>query len=138
VKLSNRIDYACRVLAQLGRSYGSRELRRIEDLAVIEVIPANYLVQILNELRNGGLVTARRGKRGGYALARPPEDITLHDIMALIDGAVLELPEDIGGGQSGRRVSEAWRNLRAEFEARTKAITLNQLTTKSAEGMYYI
>jgi hypothetical protein len=39
-------------------------------LAGIEAVPANYLVQILSELRNGGLITSRRGKQGGYMLAR--------------------------------------------------------------------
>lgn len=138
MKLSNRIDYACRVLAQLARRYGSEELLRIEDLAKIEAVPANYLGQILNELRNGDLVRARRGKQGGYALARSPEDITLHDIVKLIDGALLDLPEDIGGGQSGRRVRDVWRELRTAFEAKAKSITLDKLVTKTAEEMYYI
>lgn len=104
----------------------------------MEGVPVNYLGQILNELRNGNLVTARRGKQGGYALARPPEDIALFDIMKLIDGGVLELPEDLGGGQSGRRVREIWKGLSVDFEARLKGISLNKLTTKQAEGMYYI
>lgn len=126
------------MLAQLAKRYDSEELLRIEDLARMEEVPVNYLGQILNEMRNGDLVTARRGKQGGYALARPPEDISVYDIMKLIDGGILDLPEDLGGGQSGRRVREVWRSLEAEFEAGVKSVTLDKLTTKAAEAMYYI
>ena len=70
MKLSVKVDYACRVLAQLARTYGTDELAHIEELAQVEAVPANYLVQILSELRNGGLILSRRGKQGGYALAR--------------------------------------------------------------------
>ncbi len=55
VKLSVKVDYACRVLAQLARLQGREELAHIEELAKIEAVPATYLVQILGELRNGGL-----------------------------------------------------------------------------------
>ena len=81
LKLSLKVEYACRVLAQLSRSYGSRSFSRIDELAELEEIPANYLVQILNDLRNGGLIISRRGKLGGYRLAKPPAQITLFDIV---------------------------------------------------------
>src|SRR5512140_3058350 len=100
MKLSVKVDYACRVLAQLARHHGNEGLAHIEELARLEAVPANYLVQILSELRNGGLIVSRRGKQGGYVLARPPEKITLYDIVKLIEGDLLEL----GGsaeGQSG-------------------------------------
>ena len=98
MKLSVKVDYACRVLAQLARTYGSDRLAHIEDLAKTEAVPANYLVQILSELRNGGLIISKRGKQGGYALAHDPEKVTLYDILRLIEGDVLEL------SASGRRV----------------------------------
>ena len=86
MKLSVKVDYACRVLAQLARHHGEERLAHIEELAKLEAVPANYLVQILSELRNVGLITSRRGKQGGYALARPPDRITLYDIVKLIEG----------------------------------------------------
>jgi Rrf2 family transcriptional regulator, cysteine metabolism repressor len=91
MKLSVKVDYACRVLAQLGRMHDTDELAHIEELARIEGVPANYLVQILSELRNGGVITSRRGKQGGYALARAPEAITLWEVVRLIEGDVLEV-----------------------------------------------
>ena len=137
MKLSVKVDYACRVLAQLARHQGTDVLAHIEELARIESVPANYLVQILSELRNGGLITSRRGKQGGYALARPPEQITLYDIVKLIEGDLLELNGN-GDGQSGRRVNQIWRDVRAALEAKCKTYTLDKFVAKGGDDMYYI
>ena len=137
MKLSVKVDYACRVLAQLARQHGEGRLAHIEELAKVEAVPANYLVQILSELRNGGLISSRRGKQGGYVLARAPEKITLYEIVRLIEGDLLEL----GGaaeGQSGRRVQQVWRDVRAALEAKAKGYTLDMLVAKTPGEMYYI
>lgn len=137
MKLSVKVDYACRVLAQMARYHGSEELSHIEELARREAVPANYLVQILSELRNGGLITSRRGKQGGYALARPPETISLYDIVKVIEGELLEFSAS-SEGQSGKRVNQIWRELRAAFEQKAKSYTLDMLIAKGPEEMYYI
>ncbi len=137
MKLSVKVDYACRVLAQLARTRDGDELAHIEDLAKAEDVPANYLVQILGELRNGGLIVSRRGKQGGYALARPPEAITLLDIVRVIEGELLELNTSVGG-QSGKRVNQVWREVRAALEAKARSYTLDKLMPKPTEEMYYI
>jgi Rrf2 family cysteine metabolism transcriptional repressor len=137
MKLSVKVDYACRVLSQLARLHGSDTLAHIEELARIEAVPANYLVQILSELRNGGLIISRRGKQGGYALARPPEQITLLDIIKVIEGELLEITT-AGQGQSGRRVSQVWQEIRAALETKVKTYTLDRLSARSSDGMYYI
>jgi len=90
VKLSHKLEYACRVLAQLGRTHGQDKLAHIETLAAAEAIPANYLVQILNELRGAGLIVSKRGKQGGYALSRAPKAITLIEIVEAVDSELLE------------------------------------------------
>lgn len=137
MKISTKVDYACRVLAELARLHGSGELAQIEHLARVEKVPQNFLAQILSELRNGGLITSRRGIQGGYALARPPDQISLYDIITLIDGDVLELSGN-HEGRSGRRVRQVWLEIRETFEEKTKRYTLDQLVTKTPEEMYYI
>jgi Rrf2 family cysteine metabolism transcriptional repressor len=137
VKLSVKVDYACRVLAQLAKHHGTAELAHIEELARVEAVPANYLVQILSELRNGGLIISRRGKQGGYALARAPEEITLFDIVKLIEGEVLEL-NGSGDGQSGKRVGQIWREVREALEAKCKTYTLDKFVVRGVDDMYYI
>jgi Rrf2 family protein len=137
VKLSVKVEYACRVLAQLARPRGGDGLAHIEELAKLEAVPANYLVQILSELRNGGLITSRRGKQGGYALARPPEKIAVLDIVRVIEGELLELNPP-GAGQSGRRVNQVWLELREAFETKAAELTLDKLVPRNADEMYYI
>jgi Rrf2 family protein len=137
VKLSVKVDYACRVLAQLARHYGEQRLAHIEELARIEAVPPNYLVQILSELRSGGLIKSRRGKQGGYVLARPPEKITLYDVVKLIEGDPLELGGNTDG-QSGKRVHQVWGEVRASLEAKYRSYTLDMLVPRGTGEMYYI
>ena len=138
MKLSHKLEYACRVLAQLGRTYGQDKLAHIETLATAEVIPANYLVQILNELRGAGLIVSKRGKQGGYALARAPQKISLTQIVEAVDGELLERSfED--SGHSGARVASIWRDVGICFEAKVGAYTLDDFIVKDADvEMYYI
>jgi Rrf2 family protein len=138
VKLSHKLEYACRVLAQLGRRYGQDKLAHIETLATAEAIPANYLVQILNELRGAGLIISKRGKQGGYALARAPQKIALTEIVEAVDGELLERSfED--SGHSGARVASIWSDVGECFEAKLRAYTLDDFIVKDADAeMYYI
>jgi len=137
VKLSVKVEYACRVLAQLARHYGSQELAHIEALAKAEEISPNYLAQILGDLRNGGLIISRRGKFGGYALAHRPEAITLYDIVYVIDPELIEF--QVGQeGASGKRVSEVWAEVQAQFVKALKEHTLESLAEDRGEEMYHI
>src|SRR5688572_3571703 len=111
MKISAKVDYACRVLAELARQHGTPELAQIEHLARVEQIPSNFLAQILSELRNGGLITSRRGIQGGYALARPPDEISLYDIFMVIEGEVLGVNGN-HEGRSGGRMHQVWKEIR--------------------------
>ena len=137
MKLSLKVEYACRVLAQLARCQGNQQLSHIEELAKAEQIPANYLVQILNELRNGGLIISRRGKQGGYALAKNPDEITLYDVVRVIDGEVMEMNFS-GNGQSGLRVAQVWEEIAQDLEAKMNEYTLQSFLQPESETMYYI
>ncbi len=137
MKISAKVDYACRVLAELARLHGSTELAQIEHLARVEKVPQNFLAQILSELRNAGLITSRRGIQGGYALARPPDQISLFDILSVFDGEVLGLSGN-HEGRSGRRMREVWSEIRDTLVEKTKSFTLDMLVTRRPEEMYYI
>jgi len=137
MKISAKVDYACRVLVELARLHGGNGLAQIDHLARVEHVPPTFLAQILSELRNGGLITSRRGIAGGYALARPPDQISLYDILIVIDGEVLGLT-DAGQGRSSPRLREAWTEIREALAEKTKSITLDLLLSRSPEEMYYI
>jgi Rrf2 family protein len=137
VKLSVKTVYACRVMAQIARLHAAGKLAHVESLSRFEAVPPKYLAQIMSELREGGLITSRRGKAGGYALARPAEEISLHDIATLMEGDLLEAGRD-SAGHSGRRVLQAWKTVRTKLIAEAKQHTLDQLVTGEVEEMYYI
>jgi Rrf2 family protein len=137
MKLSLKVEYACQVLAQLGYTINTAELPHIEDLAKAEGVPSNYLVQILNELRTAGLINSRRGKQGGYALARPPAEISLYDIMQAVEGNILAHSQ-AGAGQSSPRMSAVWDDVAAKFEAILKSYTVEKMMSRGSEEMWYI
>jgi len=137
VKLSLKVEYACRALAQLSRSYGNQKFSHIDDLARLEDIPANYLVQILNDLRSGGLINSRRGKQGGYSLAKPPKEIKLYDIVRIMDGALLEI-NLASSGFSGKKVKDVWGEVAEAMKEKTLGYSLESFLPEESETMYYI
>ncbi len=137
MKVSAQVDYACRVIAELARSHGTGELARIEHLAETEAVPANFLGQILLKLRNHGLIRSRRGILGGYTLARPPEEISVLDVLIAVEGHSLQFSGN-PAGRSGRRVRHAWAAIAAELEAKARAQTFDQIASREPDSMYYI
>jgi Rrf2 family cysteine metabolism transcriptional repressor len=137
MKISQKLEYACRALAQLARRYDGRSLTRLEDLAQCEAVSANFLVQILNDLRRAGLVDSRRGKTGGYLLARPAKSITLRQIVVAVDPQLLQFSVS-NDGESGTAVRAAWERLSAELSNRLEAVTLDTLAQQPGDPMFYI
>ena len=137
MKISRKLEYACRVLAQLGRHQGQGSLVHIDCLAQAESIPSNYLVQILNELRTKGLISSKRGKQGGYALAKTPEQITLFAIVEAVDSELIKASYECVG-ESGSKVSETWDGVRLKLVDSLSEITLDSIIEKNDSKMYYI
>ena len=137
MKISVKVDYACRVMAELARLHGSGELAQIDHLAETEAVPANFLAQILLDLRDHGLISSRRGNRGGYTLARPAEEISLYDILMAVEGQCLQLSGNFQG-RSGRRLKQVWDDISKVIAEKTKSYTLDRLSTKNPTEMYYI
>ncbi len=137
MKLSLKVEYACQVLAQLGYRIQTAELPHIDDLAKAEAIPSNYLVQILNELRTAGLIISKRGKQGGYALARLPSEISLYDILKAVEGDVLAHSSE-GKGISSKNTSRVWGDITKDFENLLKAKCIEDCMSSGSEDMWYI
>ncbi len=129
---SLKVEYSLRVLAQLARRHKPGTVVRIEDLAKAEAIPANYLVQLLNELREGGLVASKRGKAGGYRLARNPADISLQDVLAVVEPSLGKTKVTVKGA-SGPQVASLWREVSRRLEAELGKVTLAHLM-RGGEG----
>ena len=137
MKITVKLDYTCRVLCELARHYEGGEPVRIEQLSKTEDVPANFLAQLLGELKNAKLVVSRRGIQGGFLLARPPAQITLYDIVQAMEGDLLELSGN-HGGKSGRRMKQIWGEIRAVTAEKAKSFTLEVMSAKVEADMYYI
>src|SRR6476661_10984023 len=85
MKLSLRGEYALRALVVLGLNYG-KPVVRIQTISEQQNIPKRFLEQILNDLKSAGVVESKRGVAGGYRLRRPPQRITLAEIIRHIEG----------------------------------------------------
>jgi len=79
----------------------------------------------------------RRGSLGGYTLARPPEEISVLDVLIAVEGHALQFSGN-PAGRSGRRVRQAWSTIAAELEAKTRAQTFDQIASREPDSMYYI
>src|SRR5436190_20713706 len=87
MKISKRGEYALRALIDFGIAHElGRPLLKIGELVEKERLPVKFLEQILTQLRGAGYIETKRGKAGGYFLAKPPREISLGQVIRLIDG----------------------------------------------------
>ena len=139
MKLSVKSDYAARAVLGLARRYPDGGAKRVEELAVEQGIPPNYLAQILIELKANHIVKSQRGKEGGYQLARSPAEITLGDILRAIHGQVFDSP-GLSDPRCMPEIRAAWKKLQKALENTADNITFQKLLDEGAdkEKMYYI
>lgn len=86
MKISAKTEYACIAMLELASHYGSREPVRIRRIADRHDVPPRFLVQILLQLKGAGLVASVRGAAGGYHLIKPPDEVSLGEVMDVIEG----------------------------------------------------
>lgn len=137
--LTVKSDYAARAVLGLARHHPSSAAVRVEHLAAQQSVPANYLVQILIELKAQGIVRSVRGKEGGYLLARAPAEITLGDVLRAVHGAVFDLSA-LDGSTCPPELRLAWQRLQEQMQKTADSINFQQLLDESGDKgkMYYI
>lgn len=90
MKVGTKSRYSVRLLVALARA--GRQPVSLREVAATEGIPRPYLARLACRLREAGLVKSTRGVRGGYVLARPPHEVSLQEVVAAAEGAVLGVP----------------------------------------------
>lgn len=88
LKISAKTEYACIAVMELAAQQDSAEPVRIRNIAERHSVPPRFLVQILLQLKAAGIVESTRGASGGYRLKKKPEDITLAQVMNIVDAPV--------------------------------------------------
>ncbi|MFD1084534.1 RrF2 family transcriptional regulator [Micromonospora andamanensis] len=130
MRLSARVDYALRAVAELASVTGVGRARPVtaDQIARAQQIPPKFLESILLQLRRGGVVQAQRGPEGGYWLARPAEEISLAEVIRVIDGPLAHIrgqrPEHLGYQGAARALQEVWIALRASERQILELVTI--------------
>jgi len=93
MRISTKIDYALRAMAELASADATRPLKA-DHIAKRQHIPLKFLLAILGELRRDHLVRSQRGPEGGYVLGRAAKTITLADVMRALEGPLADVHDD--------------------------------------------
>jgi DNA-binding IscR family transcriptional regulator len=129
ISITTKSPYALQALAELGRCGGDGPVP-IGELARRRDIPVQFLEQLFAVLRRAGMLRSQRGVKGGYAFARDPSDITVLEIVELLDGS-------FGRGATGvfAEAAEAGRKVLA---ATTIADVVEREKREAGTAMYHI
>lgn len=143
MKVSAKTEYACIAMLELAAAYDVDVPVRIRHIAQQHQIPSRFLVQILLQLKGAGLVASTRGAAGGYQLVKPPADVTLGDIMTVMEGPADQGLASSAGPDSiaARVLMDVWRDVARHEQAMLSDVTLAELVEqarKQTENMYYI
>jgi len=147
MKISTKVRYAMRAMVELASHEGDSPVL-ISSIAENQNLSKKYLETLLVSLKSSGLVRSVRGKQGGYALAKPAEDITAEDIYRAVEGDLM-LVDCLGDHDSCERTltcpaMELWEEINDAVRDILKNKTLKQLAERAAEKklsaatMYYI
>jgi Rrf2 family protein len=127
VYISAQSDYAMRALLTMAAAPDDRPIKG-ETLARAQALPANFLENILADLRRAGIVTSHRGTDGGYRLARPATNITVADVMRALDGPLAEVrglrPEALTYEGPAEHLQDVWVAVRASLRNVLEQVSL--------------
>lgn len=136
---SAKAEYACIAMLELAARYGEKRPIRVADIAQRHSISDRFLVQILLALKYAGLVESTRGAAGGYTLSRPPEAITLYEILQVTDPPPKSDAHDNRAQLSpfARQLQSVWNKVRQAEEQVLKQVSLADLLAQ-CEGPQYV
>ncbi len=136
MKLSTKIRYGVRAILDIGAHSSDRPVP-LNDVSEREEISAKYLEAIMPSLKTADLIRSIKGPGGGYILSRPPEEITLYEIVAALEGPMclvdcVSLPESCS--RQGICVTyDIWKDLSRLINDTLKSVTLGELIARQRE-----
>jgi len=132
VRISAKVDYALRAAIELAAAAPAQV--KGERLATVQSIPHKFLENILADLRNGGIVASQRGAEGGYRLARPAAEITVADVIRVVEGPIASVrgvrPDEISYEGAAVALREVWIELRTAMRGVLEQTTLADLAER--------
>lgn len=129
ISITSKSPYAVLALAELGRSGGTAPVP-IGELARRRDVPVQFLEQLFAALRRAGILRSQRGVKGGYLFAREPSEVTVLEIVELLDGPL--------GADSEGIFLEAAQAARQVLQSTTIADVMEREAREAGTSMYYI
>ena len=138
-----KTSYGIAALMELAGVHASGEVLQVAEIASRQGIPERYLEQMMTSLRRGGLLRSLRGPRGGYQLTRPPEAVTLAQVIHCLEGDPAVSPDEPARSPEFQVIdalaAELARTRLAQLESTTLANLLEQRDQRlQAQAMYFI
>jgi len=134
MNLSAKTEYACLALLELALPHNSQKLVQGRLIAERHGIPAAFLVQILQRLKQAGLINSTRGKSGGYILARSPKYISLTDVLDIIEGSANSGVPAAEGSPLAPLIQDVCNELAEARRESLKTITISDLIERANVG----
>jgi Rrf2 family protein len=136
IRISTKGRYGSRFMLELAVHYGDKPLL-LKEIARRQDISEGYLQHIVDALKGAGLVVSSRVGHGGYALAKPPDQITLRDVLSTLEGSIdlvecVENP-DICTRAADCTLRDVWRDVSHKFAGSLQGITLQQMVEQKRE-----
>ena len=127
MRVTAKVDYAVRAATELAAANGAG-LVKAETIATKQDIPRKFLDNILQGLRQAGLIESRRGPDGGHRLARPAGEIAIADVIRAIDGPLANVggrsPDSVTFPGPAAPLQEVWVAVRATLRTVLEETTL--------------
>lgn len=133
MKLSSRSEYAILALIYLARKIDCDHYISAEKIALCQNIPLRFLEQILYTLKRANLVNSLKGQKGGFKLAKKPNEITIAEVIRLLDGALAPTLSvstyfyEHTPIEKEEKVKELFRNIRNIISNQLEKTTLKDL-----------
>jgi Rrf2 family transcriptional regulator, cysteine metabolism repressor len=129
--ITAKSPYAVRALAELARTGGTSPVA-LAEIARRREIPVQFLEGLFATLRRAGVLHSQRGVKGGYSFARPPDELTVLEVVELLEG-------ELGG--EARSSGPVWEEAVEALRSVLRGVTIAEVAEREAEAaapMYYI
>ncbi|MFD7501335.1 RrF2 family transcriptional regulator [Streptomyces sp. NPDC059850] len=130
MRISAKADYAVRAALELAVAVDGVSVKA-EAIAASQGVPHKFLEGILGDLRRGGLVVSQRGGNGGYRLARPADEITIADVIRVVDGPLVSVrgvrPPELSYRGPAESLLPLWIAVRANVRKILGEVTLAEV-----------
>ncbi len=140
MRLSTKSRYGTRAMVEIARLYPNTAVKR-KMITEAQMIPDSYLENILVSLKESGLVLTIRGAKGGYQLAKPPEEITVLMIVEALEGPIKPVPcidtEYHCRIRENCSTAPVWEEMYSAVKDVLKGYTLSDLTKGKTPDTYH-